>query len=573
MANRGWRMNSGSRFPARQSAWAALVMLGGSIALGLSLAQSPPTPKVDLGRRIYRQGVLPSGQPVRATLQGDITIEGTQFNCLGCHRRSGFGSSEGAAFVPPVTGPSLFQAKEPRRADLFRKLYQEVQPKRARARIRDPRPRPAYTDETLAVALREGKDPTGRELDPLMPRYNLSDEDMGHLIAYLKTLSSTPSPGVTQSEIHFATVVTDGVDLEKRQAMLDVMSAYLRWKNADTQGLLQRRGSSPYHINDLIGALRLWVLHVWTLKGPPATWPDQLKSYYRAQPVFALIGGMSAGPWQTVHDFCEQIEIPCLFPNTDLPVASPTGAYSLYFSKGLIGEAEALARYLKEKNATRIIQVYRDAERTRAPARALQQALESYGMTGLQNQPIKPAGRPTPAFWKELLKDEQPSTLVLWLEDEDVSALASAPAAGIQQIHLSYTLLRDPALPLLKDLHGKILLTYPFALPQQESPHAFRGRAWMRSRGIRARHERIQLNTYFTLSLVDNSLMHLVENFSGDYLIESVEEETEGEPNPGVFPQLGLGPGQRFASKGCYIVKLSEKAKGGLEAVSDWIVP
>jgi len=105
-------------------------------------------PNADLGRRIYREGLLPSGKPVRAIVQGDIAVAGTQLTCANCHRRSGFGSSEGVAFVPPIAGSFLFGSRELRRRDLFRKLFQEVQPKRFRARVRDPRVRPAYTDET-----------------------------------------------------------------------------------------------------------------------------------------------------------------------------------------------------------------------------------------------------------------------------------------------------------------------------------------------------------------------------------------------------------------------------------------
>ncbi len=59
----------------------------------------------ELGKRIYREGILPSGKPIRATLLGGITIEGTQFNCASCYRRSGFGSGKGAAFVLPVIDP------------------------------------------------------------------------------------------------------------------------------------------------------------------------------------------------------------------------------------------------------------------------------------------------------------------------------------------------------------------------------------------------------------------------------------------------------------------------------------
>src|SRR5262245_16823095 len=192
------------------------VIFWGSIFVGISAAQSPNVkPNAEMGRRIYREGLLPSGKPVRAMVQNDITVEGTQLNCANCHRRSGFGSSEGSVLVPPVTGAFLFGGRELRRTELFRKLFQEVQAQ-SLPRLRDLRVRPAYTDETLISALREGKDPLGREFDPLMPRYDLSAEDSAHLIAYLRSIDVVPARGVTHSVIHFATVFTEGIEPEKR---------------------------------------------------------------------------------------------------------------------------------------------------------------------------------------------------------------------------------------------------------------------------------------------------------------------------------------------------------------------
>ena len=53
----------------------------------------------------------------------------------------------------------------------------------------------------------------------------------------------------------------------------------------------------------------------------------------------------------------------------------------------------------------------------------------------------------------------------------------------------------------------------------------------------------------------------------------AVEQETESTANPGVFPHMSLGPGQRFASKGCYIVRPSCDVQGEFEAASEWLVP
>ncbi|HEY4561694.1 MAG TPA: amino acid ABC transporter substrate-binding protein, partial [Thermoanaerobaculia bacterium] len=430
------------------------------------------------------------------------------------------------------------------------------------ARVRDPRLRPAYTPETLAAAVREGRDPAGRALDPLMPRYRLSEAEMAALTAYLQGLSTAPSPGVDGETIHFATILTEGVDPGRRKAMLDVMAAYVRWKNAETRHSAQRIGFSPWYRDEFQGAYRQWRLHVWELRGPAATWPAQLAAYYRAQPVFAVLSGLGVGPWRPVHEFCERTEVPCLFPNTGLPVVDPPGAYALYLSAGLPVEAQALARYLADFPG-RIVQVYRDADEGRVPARAFRDALDA---ARLEDRAIPPGRTLTSAFWQRLVGETRPAVLVLWLGPEDLQTLG--PAA-VRQVVLSATLLGDPA-ALPAGVRDKALLTWPYALPGHEEPLIYRVRAWMRARGVARTHERLQLATWLALAVTDHSLTHVVENFSRDFFVESVEEEAENALNPGLFPSLSLGPGQRFASKGCYLVRL---AHGGVEAASGWIVP
>lgn len=54
-----------------------------------------------LGEAMYRKGMLPSGRPMRAFVQGDIGLSGGMTACAGCHRRSGLGSLEGGVLTPP----------------------------------------------------------------------------------------------------------------------------------------------------------------------------------------------------------------------------------------------------------------------------------------------------------------------------------------------------------------------------------------------------------------------------------------------------------------------------------------
>ena len=47
-----------------------------------------------IGRRIYREGILPTGQPLQGLSQAGVTLSGGAAACATCHRRSGYGSSE-----------------------------------------------------------------------------------------------------------------------------------------------------------------------------------------------------------------------------------------------------------------------------------------------------------------------------------------------------------------------------------------------------------------------------------------------------------------------------------------------
>src|SRR5262249_29928439 len=127
--------------------------------------------------------------------------------------------------------------------------------------------------------------------------------------------------------------------------------------------------------------VRRWELHVWQLTGAPETWREQLDRHFAEEPVFAVVSGIGRTTWAPVHRFCEEREVPCLFPNLEVRVDTDGDFYSVYLSRGVILEARLIAERIlgNEGIAPAVVhQVYRAGDSGEAAAKALEAALAGH---------------------------------------------------------------------------------------------------------------------------------------------------------------------------------------------------
>ena len=523
-----------------------------------------------LGEQLYRKGLLPSGQPAQAIVQGDTEVEADMFSCESCHMRSGLGSYEGGVLTTPTNGAVLFKAQFNYRQPSPDQL--KTIPAYMLPLYQAPPRRPAYTDTTLSVALRDGMDPNGRVLDEVMPRYLLDERDMAILVYYLKSLSPEYSPGVDQNTIRFATVVTDRVPAKEREAMLKPLEKYVRGRNSRAKTVESRAGYGFYaEWMDLI--YRRLSLSVWELKGPPETWRSQLEEYYRKEPVFALIGGISHGEWRPVHEFGEEHRIPCLLPATDLPVISQSDWYTLYFSKGHYQEGEAAARFLaageQPDRDGELLQIFRDSAEGRASAAGFRESWQKLGRKAPAERMLSAGEAVTVELLEQATLEKRPAVLLLWTGPEalplleKVAALSGRP----ETIFLSASLLQDKIGALPEQLREKSYITYPYALPAGKGgAHRGNGAPLGRERRIAARMNSLGL-------LLTDSLMMMRGEFYRERFFEVIDMlQDRGHPYSAEFERYSFGPGQRYASKGCYVVQLSPGPGGELLQKSEWVI-
>ena len=65
----------------------------------------------------------------------------------------------------------------------------------------------------------------------------------------------------------------------------------------------------------------------------------------------------------------------------------------------------------------------------------------------------------------------------------------------------------------------------------------------------------------------------MVDAFVRDYLVERIEMALDHRVLTGYYPHLSLAPGQRFASKGGYMVRFTEPQGTHVAALGDWVTP
>jgi hypothetical protein len=139
---------------------------------GGTVGGGTPSDPIALGQRIFDTGIGTRGQPIART--GGSMMMGTS-GCASCHGYDGLGRTMMMFTTPNITYANLTDP------------LGMVDPDGSRG--------PTYTDDLIRRAVTQGIDAHGTALSPVMPRWQLGDEDWADLLIFLKSLPAAPAPG------------------------------------------------------------------------------------------------------------------------------------------------------------------------------------------------------------------------------------------------------------------------------------------------------------------------------------------------------------------------------------------
>lgn len=488
----------------------ALLILLASLSLSVSALSLSPSETA--GKRLYREGLSASGEPVMARVgAADILLPASSLPCANCHGADGQGRAEGGVRPPDLNWSRLSST------------YGQQQV--------NGRDYPAYTDGTLARAIQEGRDPGNNRLDPAMPRFVLSMKDQRDLGAYLKRLAEDRDPGLAADSLHLGTLLPSQGPLSEEGA---TVAAVLK--------------GSVARINESGGIhgryLRLTILD----PGPDRASAEQaLERLIDQEQVFALIAPLVPALEGELAARLERAGVPLIGPLS--LQGSAQGSRQIFEPlPGLREQMIALADYAT--HSLRVLQgptliAYPDDPGQRLAAQNLSQYLQDHGWQQVRLQPYDSA------------QDELPlgSRSVFYLGSSTGFSRLAERLQTAGQVPYLFAASNQVAGDLLQVPSGfsrRVFLAYPF-VPSDWTPSGRTALTLLREhQGLGGQHAVLQVGAFSSMLLLSEGMKQAGRDASREKLISALEGLHDFDT--GLTPLISFGPGRRLGLSGAHIV-------------------
>jgi len=493
-----------------------------------SLSAAALTASEARGKQLYLTGASPSGKPVKALVgPGSIELAASDTPCVSCHGEDGQGRPEGGIVPTDITFEYLTLA------------YGHNHDNGRR--------HPAFTAETIIMAVTGGIDPAGNRLDPAMPRYTLSSSDSADLIAYLKRLSSDVDPGLTDTTIHLGTLLpTRGPLAGMGLAMKNILSAYFDEVNA--QGGIYNR-KIRLEVADYTGRAESTIKNVRRL--------------LEAGTAFALIAPFAANLEQDILLLSENLGVPQIGPYTLFPEEDPARNRSaFYLLPGLNNESRAMIDYavdeLHLKNAASMI-IAPENDPIQRAAEAIDKQSRNRGL-GPVTRFTYPAHQFLPQAFAIELKKLSPEVIFFFGTHDELRSLLQSADELKQKPYVFISAALTGSNVFNEGFRDRIFLSMPSQSRDQTNADEFF--RLIKRNNLTTEHLTAQAMSYSAARLLTEGLQRTGTELSRKKLINTLENIDRFET--GLMPSLSYGPNRHIGSVAVNIVSASPNDRSRL---------
>jgi ABC-type branched-subunit amino acid transport system substrate-binding protein len=490
------------------------------------------------GKQIYVQGTSPSGKEILAYI-GDSSLEvpASAMPCANCHGIDGMGKPEGGVKPSNLTWEAMT------------KPYGLVHA--------DGRQHPPYTERGLELAIVRGADPGGNKLNSVMPRYQMSPQDLADLIAYLKVLGKDRDPGISDNKIVIGSAVpTKGALAEMGQAVKAVITAY--FDELNSQGGIYSR--------------RLELKFVETAETPAATRAN-IERFLNDDQVFAMTGAVIAGAEAETVPLLAQREVPLIGPITLYPQTGlPLNRQVFYLLPGADVQARAVVKFAAQKpelkNAGTEVLYPRSAINV-GVFEAVEAQCKKDGLSAPRAYSYVAGHFDVVDAVKQLRETKRDLLFFLGNTEEAVSFMKEAekldwfPTVVLSGAGGGKEIFDAPV-----GFEGKMLLSFPTSPADQSAEGVREFRALAEKYKLPNQYLATQISAYSGAKILTEVLKRAGRDVSREKVIHELESMYEYQT--GLTPSITFGPNRRIGAMGAHAVAIDLNGKRFVP-VSGWI--
>lgn len=528
------------RASSKTLVWLLGLALSSTVIGGVSFtaAQDPLTPQEGRGKQIYLRGASASGKDILAYVgQGSLEVPGSAMACANCHGLDGLGKPEGGVSPSNVTWESLTRPSGSTGSGGRR--------------------RPGYTQSGLALAITLGLDPSGNKLLNIMPRYQMSREDLEDLLVYLKRLGNDRDPGISDDEIVIGTAVPiTGPLAEMGQAVKAVTAAF--FAEVNSQGGVYNR--------------RLELRSIETAETPAATRAN-VQRLLKDEHVFAMTAAFIAGAEKEIVPMLAQQEVPLIGPLTLAPQTGvPLNRQIFYLLAGADGQARALINFIATKpefKSSAVAVVYPRSEINANILAAIKEQSKKDALNAPQVYDYA-AGHFNPAETVKQLRQTRPDVIFFMGDTEELRALMgeSERLGWFPKIFLPGTGAGADIFGASVGFDGKVFFSFPTRPADQTAEGIKEFRALAEKYRLTTKHSAAQISAYVAAKILVEALKRAGKDLSRERLIRVLEGLYEY--STGLTPPITYGPNRRIGAMGAYVVTIDLKGKQFVSA-GGWV--
>lgn len=475
------------------------------------------------GKQIYFDGTSPRGTDITAVVGDEAALlPGSAMVCSSCHGSDGLGRPEGGVIPLDIRWSELVKG------------YGHVH--------HDGRRHPSFDDESAALSIVAGVDSANNTLDRSMPIYQMSQEDIDDLIAYMKVLEFDTDPGLTEDTVRIATLLPlSGPAGATGDVMRQVMEGYFTEIN-EGGGVFGRK---------------IELMAVPMGETPDASM-DTLREAFDTEGAFAVVGAYSIGYDDKLLGYVRSDNVPLIGPFTLDPGDAFLDAASFYLFSGFDDQARVLAgRALADGAAANEIviagpQSARSEQLLRA---AISRVREAPG-DAEANVETWPPGAFDAADFAAKIADNDIQALIFTGAQAELDALLGEAALSDQapRIYLLSSLISRPLLDVPAAFDKRVFIAYP-TTSQDVSARGRQDYSRIAERqSLPQEHIQAQLASLAAAKLFVEGLRRAGRDLSRVRLVEGLEQLYNFET--GVTPPLTYGPNRRIGALGAHIVSV-----------------